>query len=215
MAALALIGGLLLAPVAASGCSEPINPVFEVVLGIQPVALASDMHVADLASMAARTHVPLRHPAYGFYIGTFGYMLKVTDRDRGFGSCPHNIKVHVLMGIAGRHIEIGQELRKNPCMYSLYLQHYEKHAASDAAVVANYRTRVDRALRRMKISIQESSASPEDQVYRLVRKTIDQTLQPLTPDRKAVSKEIDNPSEVEDLEHGCGRGSGADALKPM
>ncbi len=80
MTGLALIGGLLLAPVAASGCSEPITPTFEVLLGVQPVTVSSDVHVADLAAMAARNHSPLRHPAYGYYVGTFGYSIKVMDR---------------------------------------------------------------------------------------------------------------------------------------
>ena len=185
MTGLAFVGGLLFAPVAASGCSEPITPVFEVTLGIEPAAVSSDLNIADLATMAARTRASLRHPAYGYYIGTFGYILNVTDQDTVSTPCPHDVKVHVLMGLAGRHIEIAQELRRMPCMYSLYLQHYNKHAASDVAVIVDYQARVARALRSMKVSIQASSARPEDQIYRSVRDTIDRTLEPMTPDRKA------------------------------
>lgn len=215
MTGLALVGGLLFAPVAMSGCSKPVTPAFEVVLGIAPVSVASNISAKELAAMAARSHAPLRHPAYGFYISTFGYILKVTDREMGSGSCPHDIVVHVFMGLAARHIVIAQELKESPCLYSVYLQHYKKHAASDVAVIVDYRARVTRSLRQAKISVQASSSSPEDQIYRSVRDTNDRTLQPLTADRKAMSKEIDSSSEVDDLERGCGHGSGVGSLVPM
>lgn len=198
---LVLVGGLLLAPVVMSGCVKPIAPVFEVVLAVQPVAVASNVHVSDLAAMAASHHAPLRHPAYGYYVGTFGYLLKVINLDHSTGACPHSVKVHVLVGLAGRHIEIAQELKQSPCLYERYLSHYRKHAASDVAVVAEYRARVERALCSIIVPIQDSGVDSENRIYRIASEMIDRTLEPLTPDRAAIAKRVDSPSEIERLEH--------------
>lgn len=203
MTGLAIIGGLLLAPVAAAGCNKPLTPTFEVSLGVQPVTVGSHLHVADLTAMAARIHAPLRHPAYGYYIGTFGYTIEVTDHDSG--PCPQDVRVRVVMGVAARHIEIAQELKDNSCVYNRYLDHYRKYAVSDIAVITDYRGRVDRALHSMTLQIQSNPAHPEDQISTLVRKTIDDILMPLTSDRVAVSHEVDSSSEVVTLERGCSR----------
>lgn len=62
-----LVGGLAFMPTAASGCSASIQPIFDVVLAVQPVSIGSTIHLSDLAALAAQKNVPLRHPAYGYY----------------------------------------------------------------------------------------------------------------------------------------------------
>lgn len=59
-----LFGGLASIPIAATGCSAPIQPIFDVVLAVQPVSIGSTIHLSDLATLAAQKNVPLRHPAY-------------------------------------------------------------------------------------------------------------------------------------------------------
>lgn len=215
MTGLVLVGSLLLAPATASECVKPVAPVFEVVLAVQPVAVASHLHVSDLAAMAASNHALLRHPAYGYYIGTFGYVLKVINLDSSTSPCPHNVKVRVLMGLAGRHIEIAQELKQRPCLYARYLDHYRKHAASDVAVVAEYATRAERALKSMRVPAHDNMATLEGSIYTVARETIDRTLEQLTADRGAIARRIDSVSEIERLEHSCEKTPNASAEGPI
>ncbi len=213
MIAWTFISALTLTPAATSGCSEPVRPSFDVVLGVQPVSVSSDMPLADLAALAARSHAPLRHPAYGYYVGTFGYSIKVIPASNE--PCSKDFRVRILMGLGGRHIEIAHELQADRCLYSNYLQHYEKHAASDVALIADYSRRVANALRSTPMRLQPGRVSSGDQMSDEVRKTIDKILVPLTSDRVAISRQIDSNAEVETLRHVCASSSGTAAPSPI
>jgi hypothetical protein len=78
------------------------------------------------------------------------------------------------MLLVDRHIEIGRELRQQPCFFEVARQHYEKKATADEMVFAQYVTVVTTALHTTPLpAMSGSTDDPTDEAAREQIKTVD------------------------------------------
>ena len=53
-------------------------------------------------------------------------------------TCSEPVHVTITVVLANRHIEIAQELKRNPCLFLAAEDHYRRHAAADDALLTQF-----------------------------------------------------------------------------
>jgi len=132
-----------------SVCSGPTHATYDVVAAHGPVDVSTDMTLAQIAELANRTGRIGRHLPFGFYVGGFGYTAITDVSVPSKTECSEQVRVTVALMLVDRHIEIGKELKANPCLFSLVRDHYRRHAASDDAVLTEFARSLEAALKAM------------------------------------------------------------------
>lgn len=139
----------VLAPV--SACSGPTHAAFDVVAVHGPVGTSTDLTLAQISELAGRTGRVGRHRPLGFYIGTFGYTVRTDLGARAEVDCSESVHVTVTVMLVDRHIEIGKDLLADPCLLPVVRAHYQRHAASDDAILTEFATGLGAALQRIRL----------------------------------------------------------------
>ncbi len=206
MIVLALLGGFGSGFVTAVSCQMPPQASYEVTLTAEPVTVASSFGLADIEDLARGGSGKAGHPPVGFYVGTFAYSIDVIQ-DTLPGLCPGRVAVHVFMSISRRHIEVGRELASRRCLYSVFVDHYRKHADNDVALIEGYRERVEHALRdkppRLRGGEHPAARVERAEITRITAESVETTLQGLSDERATAAQRVDTPDEVRRLTDAC------------
>lgn len=187
----------------ASACPGPPRATFDVVTLRSPVDVSENFTLAQLAELASRTGRIGRHPPLGFYIAGFGYRVTTDVSVPRGAECSERVRVTVTLRLVDRHIEIGKEVRANPCLFSLVRDHYRRHAASDEAALAEFARALEAALQGISLPPlgHDPALAEEDRrrVEAAVASAIDRRLGALDAARANARDQVDTDKEVERL----------------
>lgn len=202
MAIVAFLTALsILAPVPA--CSGPTRATFDVVAAHGPVDTSTDLTLAQISELADRTGRIGKHPPFGFYIGGFGSTISAEISARNEADCSEPVRVTVTLMLANRHIEIGKELAAKPCRFSVVLDHYRRHAASDDVVLAEFAQALATALKGISLPplAHDPALAEEDRrrVEQVVASMVERRLKPLDTARANARDSVDTVQEAEKL----------------
>jgi hypothetical protein len=161
---------------------------------IKPVSVSSDFDLASISSMAAKFGASIARPPEGFYLGRFSYTVDSDPTDTP-EDCSGAIHIHLTLHLTERVIEIGRELLSQPCRQSAEIEHYQRHATADAAVIARYAALIRDHLTAEPIKPGE----PHDWVSAIVERDI----KPLNDDRRAAQNAINTPGEFAHIDGAC------------
>lgn len=192
-----------------SACSSPTRASFDVAAVHGPVSTSTDLTLAQISELADRTGRVGRHPPLGFYIGTFGYTVSTDISTRTEGDCSKPVRVTVTVMLANRHIEIGKELTASPCRFSVVLDHYQRHAASDDAALTDFARGLTAALPHIPLPplSHDPALAEEDRrsTEQAVEEIVGHRLKSLDADRANARDSVDTAEGIEMLkaEH-CG-----------
>lgn len=196
----------------AAPCRFPPPAVVDIDVREASIVMQSDLSLADLKAMSARSARPPAHEALGFYTGTVGYTLTHVGRvpgpeAAGSTSCPR-FEVKASLVAVERRIAIGADLANAPCRFRAATEHYGHHA--EAASQALHRAAED-VSKMLEAEIDRALQSPPDPPRAEdpvsvpgVRKALDQAVETLTASLPAVQAAVDTPSEVRKLSTACG-----------
>jgi hypothetical protein len=116
-------------------------------------------------------------------------------------------RVRVGMSLMERQIDIGQELVKDPCLFSAVLDHYGQHAAFDDQVLSRFAKSVTVALSSVPAPSLQGNPQPieEDRglITELAKRVVEQGLPAFDAERNAASQTVDTPAEIQKLVEGC------------
>jgi hypothetical protein len=200
-AAVLMTALIVLAP--ASACPGPTHATVDVWAVHGPVDIATDMTLAQIAELANRTGRIGRHPPLGFYIGGFGYTAITDVSVPSKTECSEQVRVTVTLMLVDRHIEIGKELKANPCLFSLVRDHYRRHAASDDAALAEFARTLEVALQGISLPPLEHDPALAEadrrKVEESVTSAINRQLDGLDAARANARDQVDTDEEVEKL----------------
>lgn len=192
-------------PVAACTTTPP-RITTSVVSVSAPALISTDLRLSELADLAKQRGARARHDPLGFYFSQFYYTFQVTAAP-GWGECAGSVQIAVQMYLTNRQIEIGRELKSDPCAYSRVLAHYERHAAFDQAIMSQYVHKVRSALHDAIPPVLHHGVRTADvnqgNLDALTQSIIDQALADLTKDREAIGERVDTPEEVSRLQARC------------
>ncbi len=150
---------------------------------------------------------PGKHEQFGYYSGTFCYTVKVDISDAANGAYTGTVRVRVEMSLTERRIEIGQELVKDPCLFSAILGHYGQHAAFDDKVLSRFAKSVTVTLNSEPTSsLQGDPQSVEEDrgfITEFAKRVVEQGLPAFDAERNAASKTVDTSARIQKLEEGC------------
>jgi hypothetical protein len=193
------------APVAE--CPTPPPVYVAVLLDDAAVQTRTDFNLAQIEAMRQQTGGVDRHPTLGFYGHRFGYTVKVELDHAADNPCVKSVQVGVRMVLSQRVIEIGQELTRNPCLYSIAEAHYKRHAAADDLVFGEYAKLVAPTLRAAQLLPHEDDYVLDKldtgQIEKLVDATIDASLVPYDDARRAAQSAVDSKTEALKMTTGC------------
>ena len=117
------------------------------------------------------------------------------------------------MLLVDRHIEIGRELRQQPCLFEVARQHYEKKATADEMVFARYVAMVTTGLHSMPLPAMSVStdhppdAAAREQIKRWTTTLVEQNLQSFYDARIVAQEAVDTPEELKRLGQACEKGT--------
>ena len=191
----------MMAPI--SACSGPPRAIFNVVATHGPVDVSADFTLARIAEMADWTKRIAKHPPLGFYIGDFGSTVSIEISVHGEADCSGPVRATVSLTLANRHIEIGKDLAAKPCVFSVVRDHYQRHAASDDAVLTEFAGTLAATLQRLSLPplAHDPAFIEEDRrkMEQVVTSTIDRRLGSLDAARANARDAVDTAGETEKL----------------
>jgi hypothetical protein len=114
--------------------------------------------------------------------------------------------------LVDRHIEIGGELKQQPCLFEVARQHYEKIATADEMVFARYVAVVTTALHSTPLPAMSATDHPPDeaarkQIERWTTNLVEQNLQSFYDARIMAQQAVDTPEELKRLTQACEQGT--------
>ncbi len=192
-------------PVAA--CSVPPQIYVAVLMDDSAVQTRTDLTLAQLNAMRQQSGGVDRHPTLGFYGHRFGYTVQI-DIDHPEGTaCVGTVRVGVHMVLSQRVIEIAKDLTANPCLFAIAQAHYQRHAAADNQVFADYQRMIGPTLRATQLlpaldDYTVSSLQKAD-IEKLVRSSVDATLVSYETARRAAQLAVDTKDEAVKMASGC------------
>ena len=191
--------------IAAAACPRP--PVKALVMaGVEPLSVETDFQLAQLRVLAKQANRVEVHPPYGFYIGSVAYSISVSIVNEAHDVCLGTVNIQVTMKLVGRHIEVAQELRNDPCKFSKVIAHYQHHAEADEAVFERYVVLVTAALSHMPAAsfvADLGAGSTRKQIAQATQSVIEPVLASMDADRASARSAVDTPAEVSGLEKAC------------
>jgi hypothetical protein len=199
----------MLMPVAAV-CPGPTNAAIDVVVVHGPADTGADLSLAQISEMASRTGRGGKHAPVGFYVGSFGYTVRVDVSRRDNAECPGPVHVTVTLALTDRHIQIAKEWAANPCTFAAARDHYLRHAAADDAVVSQFARALEAASRQVPLPppTRDPASAEEDRraVERAMAAMVDRGLESLGRARADARDSVDTPDEVRKLSDACASG---------
>ena len=200
-----LLGSILSA--GAPACPGPPPVYVAVLIDDAAVQTRTDFSLAQIEAMRRQVGGPDKHPNLGFYGHRFGYTVDVQPATLAGGNCVESIKVTVKMALSQRVIEIGKDLLKDPCLFSIAQAHYQRHAAADDAVFVQYMKTIEPTLRSAQLLPPGSSYTADTldpkAIEARVRGAIDASLEPYDAARSAAQRGVDTKGEAEKMTTGC------------
>lgn len=200
------IAVLNLAALLASNCVEP--PVKASVLGdVGAITVATSLSLTQIKALSERVGGVRAHEPYGFYVSKVAYEIAVQIGNGRHDICAGPVDIQVTVSLEGRHIEVGEELRQNACLFTAVASHYQRHAAADATVFRNYIpvvvSALDKAPLSMLVGIGGNSDGSNQKIARAVQDIIDPILHDMQAAQAVAVDAVDTPDEIEQLRPEC------------
>jgi hypothetical protein len=194
----------------AYACSGPTRVMFEVTASHAPVDTLTDLTLAQISEMADRTGRIGKHPPLGFYIGQLSYIVSAQHEADSQTGCFDRVVVTVTFILTDRHIELAKELLTRPCLFSVALDHYRRHAAADDAVLTGFTETLAATLQRIPLPpVGQDPALREEDRHKIklaVKSAIDSGLDALGAARADARGAVDTMEEVRKLSEACTQG---------
>ena len=200
-------------PGGALACEGLPGADIQVIAKSEPSVLASDLSLSEIDQLARHTGYVGKGPRLGFYFGHFSDNVSIGVGPEPKSNCAGHIQVEVHMLLVDRHIEIGRELRQQPCLFEVVRQHYEKKATADEMVLAQYVAVVTKALHSTPLPAMRISQDhpPEgaarEQIKRWATTLVEQNLQSFHDARIVAQEAVDTPEELKRLGRACEKGT--------
>jgi hypothetical protein len=203
----------LMPPVGALACEGLPGTNIQIIAKSEPAVLASGLSLSEIDQLARHTGYVGKGPRLGFYFGHFSDTVSIGVEPEPKSNCAGHIQVEVHMLLVDRHIEIGRELRQQPCLFEVARQHYEKKATADEMVFAQYVAVVTTALHSNPLPAMSASVDhPPDeaarqQINRWATTLVEQSLQSFYDARIVAQEAVDTPEELKRLGQACEKGT--------
>jgi hypothetical protein len=200
-------------PAGALACEGLPDADIQVIAKSEPAVLTSDLSLSEIDQLARQTGYVGKGPRLGFYFGHFSDKVSIGVEPEPKSDCARHIQVEVHMLLVDRHIEIGRELKQQPCLFEVARQHYEKIATADEMAFARYAAVVTTALHSTRLpAMSVSGDHPPDeaareQIKRWTATLVEQNLQSFHDARIMAQQAVDTPEELKRLERACEKGT--------
>jgi len=175
-------------------CAADAQRHVEVDQDIKTVAVSTDFDLAAIDTMAAKFGASIARPPEGFYLGRFSYTMD-TDPAEVPEDCSATVHIHLTLHLTERVIEIGRELLSQPCRESAEIEHYQRHATADAAVIARYAALI-------RDHLTAEPIKPGD-LRDWVGAIVERDIKSLNDDRRAAQNAINTPGEFAHIDGAC------------
>jgi hypothetical protein len=206
-----IILALGIARPAIAQCGDALKAETQVVAEREPIVLASNFSLDQIAELARRSEAPPDTAPLGFYTASVSDEISVGVDHGTDGACLSHISVELHLRLERRRIEIGREVVKQPCLYDIVIEHYRKKAAADDAAFEVYVTSVAAVLRTNPFSgtAGRVDAGMDDttrtEAAHWVKSVVDQSWQTYHDARVAAQRAVDTADEMRRLSRACGR----------
>jgi hypothetical protein len=197
----ALASGLL----SSSTCPPPGVVEFTVEISYDPVVVDATMPLSEISELAKRSGQGMQHPALGFYSALTEKFIQVHRAGSG-DTCSDSVEISVQLKLAHRLIELGEELRSEPCLLTQATDHYMKHAEADADLFAAFARGVKLSVERHPLLLPRSVPDYEDEVSAIaatVDANVELQMEQLDAARLDARKRLDASPDARRLENAC------------
>ena len=191
----------------ASSCSTQSSVTLDVRAIHEPVTMASDYSLADLADLAMQVGQKTDHRPLGFYSGSVANEVLAFETSAADSACGSAIHLDVTFHLADRQIQIANDLRLVPCRYETVVRHYQSHASADDIVFGNFARAITGRLDRLSKSDTppgpQGATALQVQLRGQALQLIEEAMPNLKAERDAARKSVDTSLEVERLLDAC------------
>jgi hypothetical protein len=200
-----VIAALLIVAVPAMAC----NPKLELQMSVDhpPPTIRSTYNLDKISSLAASVGQPLHHEAFGFYISTFGYNIKIDDKVTKRTACEGPV-AEIRLFLTNRVIELASDLESHGCRREPISAHYLLHARLDDEILGIYAGQVMAALR-ARFAGHSFEDPGRGNVHYIagtaIRQVVDRVLQSFGHARDLAIATADNDQELKRLTSACNR----------
>jgi hypothetical protein len=197
----------------AVACESGGKPAIHVVGEPSAVNVAADFDLSDLSDLARRAGDAGGEAPLGFYTSTVRHTVSVKFGSGPIASCAEDVQIELDIELVGRRIEIGREVERQACRYSAALQHYQKKAAADREVFADYVNTIAAILAATPMPAIATELGPASdgatrhQIEQWVQHIVDQNLPSLRQARRAAFQAMDTEQEMRQLAEACSKGA--------
>jgi hypothetical protein len=192
----------------AASCPAPPPVKVEVVAAIEGPVVALDFSSEEIRNMRGHNGAASLHQPYGFYTGSVGYLVVPVFNGPPNDICAGSIDLRLTIQLFDRRIQIGRDLRDDPCKFREIVAHYKRHAQSDEGFFAAYIRNVTTALAGVALHPLSGDNTMLDSdlanVNQTVRGMIDPVLAGMDQARSEAISAVDSPADVMRLGNGCG-----------
>jgi hypothetical protein len=199
------------APARASLACPTSKPAVAVVIEAQAPTIDNTLPQPALQKLAGKAHHGGR--AQGLYRAAFKtrWRAVIGRRSDAAETCRWINRVTVEIAVSDRMIYIIRERRPGGCPYDSVLAHERKHQAADDAVLAEYRTQLQRAAERAISALPPTAPVPlargdkeETRLTAAIAKALQHGLDAMSAARAARQAAIDTPAEYRRVRAACG-----------
>ena len=202
---------LMIVPAAAfilaSACPQSPPTKVHVVGRADEITIGSEFELAQLRELSDRFGRRGKHEPLGFYLSNISGETAVSVRNDRQDFCEGPVEIDVTIRLTNRHIEIGRDLKNNPCQFSAVLEHYQRHAAADTELLQRFVALVIQTLARRTLPdlINEAwnNSSAEKTLAPAIQSIIDPVLDEMHAEQSSVIGAVDTPAEVRRVEQTC------------
>jgi hypothetical protein len=205
---IAVVGAVAVAaaavvPARAAPACPASNPTVTVELNLVEPVLDNTLPQPKLQQLAGQHH------HYGHTLGLYqaqlevGWRARVRRSEEGREACAWVDEILITVAMPKRTIYIIRERRPGSCPYESVLAHERKHQATDEAVLAEYRPRLQRAAEEAAASLPRRGA-PATQLTVPLAAAMKRAFAALTEARTERQSAIDTPAEYRRVRAVCG-----------
>jgi hypothetical protein len=206
---LALILVIITSSAAVAACEMSPRADIQVIADPGSVAVATHFSLQQINRLADDMGYIGKGLRLGFYVGTLSDNVSATLEVGPETPCTRHIRLEVGLSLVGRRIEIGRELRQQPCLFSAALQHYKKKSNADESAFAQYVESTAATLRATPLPAvdippdRQLDDTSRRQLEQWVKARLDQSLTAFHEARIAAVQAIDTPEEMGQLAQSC------------
>jgi hypothetical protein len=189
-------------PARAAPACPASKPTVTVELNLIEPVLDNALPQPKLQQLAGRQH------HYGHTLGLYraelevGWRARVRRSDEGREACTWVDEILITVAMPKRTIYIIRERRPGSCPYEAVLAHERKHQATDEAVLAEYRPRLQRAAEEAAAALPRGA--PAAQLTAPIAAAMKRAFAELTEARTERQSAIDTPAEYRRVRAVCG-----------